>query len=217
MLDNWLCSVTDSTRQAVTIAVEGVTDAAVVARLFDWLGMELGPAYGQRGKAHLDKHLPAYNNAARFAPWLVVRDLDTDFECAPALTATLLPAPAAFMRLRIAVREVESWLLADRDRIADFLGVAVKRVPVDTDSIGNPKSFLVDLARQSPRRHIKEDLVPAAGSGAKVGAGYPARMIEFARSVWRPQAAVRHSGSLRRCVDALEPWWGAKGPKTTVD
>lgn len=203
---NWHCSVTEAMRQAVTIAVEGVTDTAVVARLFAWLGMEVGPVYGQRGKAYLDKHLPAYNNAARFAPWLVVRDLDTDFECAPVLTAALLPTPAAFMRLRVAVREVESWLLADRVRIADFLSVALNRVPVDADSIGNPKSFMVELARQSRRRQIKEDLVPAAGSGTKVGPGYAARLIEFARGAWRPQAAVRNSASLRRCVAALEPW-----------
>lgn len=206
MRASWPCSVTEAVKQAVTIAVEGVTDGAVVARLFAWLGIELGPVYGQRGKAHLDKHLPAYNSAARFAPWLVVRDLDTDFDCAPTLVHALLRAPAAFMRLRIAVREIEAWLLADRERIADFLRVALNRVPMDADGIGNPKSLLVDLARHSRRRDIREDLVPTAGSRAKVGPGYPARMIEFARTTWRPQAAVRNSASLRRCVAALEPW-----------
>ena len=47
------------------------------------------------------------------------------------------------------------------------------------ESLPHPKRALVDLARRSSVRAIREDLVPEPGSAAIVGRGYTPRMTEF--------------------------------------
>ncbi len=195
----------------VSLLVEGPTDEAVVRRILAYVGLPCGAVYGKKGKDDLLRRLPRYNRAARFAPWLAVVDLDREPECAPLLVRSVLPDPAPAMNLRVAVRAIESWLLADAERMARFLSIPAKRIPADPDALADPKAFLVNLARHSQRRAIREEMVPRAGSGARVGPGYTRRIIEFvnAEDGWRPKVAERHSDSLRRCVAclrALKEW-----------
>jgi hypothetical protein len=191
----------------VTIAVEGSTDVPVIRRLLIFTGHELGPVYGRGGKNAINRSLAGFNNAARFAPWLVVRDLDHDAPCAAALAEGLLPHPAEFMRFRIAVRETEAWLIADRDALAEFLRIRRTLVPIDPDSLDDPKLTMVNLARQSRRRDIAADMVPAPRTSVQIGPAYGSRVDEFARDHWRPAVAAEHSESLRRCVERLQTSW----------
>lgn len=180
-----------------------MVDEAVLTRLVEEAGAQVRPIYGKSGKPHLRRVLAGYNNAARFSLWMVLVDLDQDEECAPPLVAAWLPAPAAMMRLRVAVRAIEAWLLGDRKRLAEFLRVPVARLPLDPETLPDPKRFLVDLARRSPRRHIREDMVPRPGSGRAVGAAYPSRLMELTATVWRPDVAAGSSDSLRRRRDRI--------------
>ena len=191
----------------VTIAVEGATDIPVVRRLLAEAGHALAIAHGGHGKGPLDRNLVGYNNAARFAPWLVMRDLDHDAECAPAIASDLLPAPAEHMRLRIAVREMESWLIADAESLAAFLSVKSSRIPPDPDTLDDPKQALVTIARHSRRREIRDDMVPAVGTSITVGPAYGSRIEEFAREHWRPAVAANRSNSLKRTLDRLNGSW----------
>jgi hypothetical protein len=191
----------------VNVLVEGVTDEAVARRLLDQVGLRCGTVYGKEGKGALVRRLPNYNQAARFVPWLVVVDLDRDAECAPPFVERVLPHPAERMVLRVAVRAVEAWLLADAERIAAFLGVGAALVPPEPDAEDDPKRTLVNLARRSHRGAIREDVVPRERSGGRVGPGYAGRLIEFVAGTgrsWRPEVAARRSDSLRRCVEALQ-------------
>lgn len=167
------------------------------------MGLELGAVHGQKGKNWLDLHLRGYNNGARFAPWLVLRDLDQDAQCAPDLLPSLLPSSSANMRFRLAVRSVEAWLLADSKRISEFLRVGEATVPSSPDALPDAKQALVDLARLSQSREMRNDLVPPPGTSARVGPAYTARLIEFAAGRWRPGAAARNSDSLSRCLASL--------------
>jgi hypothetical protein len=133
----------------------------------------------------------------------VLVDLDHDADCAPILRDSWLPAPSRFMCFRVAVREVEAWLLADRQRIARFLGVALAKVPHTPDLIDDPKGAMVNLARRSRRKEIREDMVPLPGSGRPEGPAYASRLIEFSSTLWRPGIAERQSDSLRRCRRGL--------------
>jgi hypothetical protein len=190
----------------VNVLVEGITDEAVARRLLDHVGLRCGTVYGKEGKAALVQRLPNYNQAARFAPWLVVVDLDRDADCAPPFVDRVLPHPAGHMFLRVAVRAVEAWLLADGERIAAFLGVRAALIPRNPDAEDDPKAALVSLARRSRWRTVREDMVPREGSGGRVGPGYAGRLIEFVAAgerSWRPDVAVRRSDSLRRCVETL--------------
>lgn len=106
----------------VTVAVEGVVDAAVAQRMLDSAGLRLARApIITGGKGRLDRQLAAYNNASRHSTWLVLRDMDHDAPCAAALHKRLMPQPSEGFVFRIAVRSVESWLIADRKGIARYL------------------------------------------------------------------------------------------------
>jgi len=190
----------------VNIVIEGTTDEPVVRRVLSVVGFNAGTVYIQGSKGKLDKKVAAYNNAAKFAHWLVLRDMDRDADCPSTLVRQLLPTPSQFMCLRIAVRSMEAWLLADREKISDYLGVSIARIPLDPESLLNPKTELVEIAKHARRREIREDIVPASQSIASVGVGYTLRVGEFASKVWRPKVAARQSRSLARCLVALNGW-----------
>lgn len=138
----------------VTAGVEGLVDEAVIRRLAGHAGIEVGPVHGKSGKAHLRQRIAGYNNAARIGPWVVLVDLNREAECAPPLRDAWLRQPAPMMCFRVAVRGVESWLLADRGRLARFLRVPISRIPTAPDSIEDPKRAVIELAARSRRRDI---------------------------------------------------------------
>jgi hypothetical protein len=175
------------------------------------VGLTCGYVYGKQGKRNLIERLPRYNQAARFLPCLVIVDLDQDADCAPPFVQGILPAPSVGMQFRVAVRSIESWLLADAERLAAFLGIPVSKIPRNPDAEQNPKATLVNLARRSRRTAILKDMVPREGSGARVGPGYITRITEFViegESQWRPGVASQHSDSLSRCIRALRAFAG---------
>lgn len=194
-------------RPHISGAVEGVTDEAVLRSLLQAAGFQLAVVYGLKGKDQIKRNLSAYNQAARFGLWCVLLDLDQETECAPALCARLLPEPGAGMCFRMVVRSIEAWLMADRERLASFLSVSPSHIPRDVEQIAHPKETMVNLARRSRKRAIREDMVPRPGSGRSVGPAYTARLIEFITDPergWRPLAAANVADSLRRCLHCLE-------------
>lgn len=191
----------------VNVLVEGITDEAVVRRLLEYARLTCSTVYGKEGKHALLERLPNYNQAARFAPWLVVVDLDQDAECAPPFVRSVLSKPAGEMLFRVAVRAIEAWLLADAERLAAFLGIRAALLPLDPDAEPDPKTTLINLSRRSRRKAIREDIVPREGSSGRVGPGYTGRLIQFVTATehrWRPNVAARRSDSLQRCVEALQ-------------
>lgn len=188
---------------SISSAVEGPVDEAVVVRLLSHVGLQAGPVHGKKGKSFLLERLASWNSAARLSHWLVLVDLDHDAPCATEAVERWLPNPSPGMRFRVAVREAEVWLMADREQISDFLGIPLSKVPVDPERLDDPKETLVNLARRSRRRDIREDMVPETGNGRVVGPAYGSRMMEYARSVWRPDEAAKVSDSLARCVNRL--------------
>jgi hypothetical protein len=195
--------VLSDVRPVVTAAVEGDLDEALLRRILDHVGMSVRAVYGRKGKRFLLQSINGYNNAARYAPWIVLVDLDRDCDCAPPCAQKWLARPSTQMCFRVAVRAIEAWLLADRERLAQLLGVNAAWLPTNPDCLHDPKRELIDLARRSRRRAIRDDLVPRQGSGRSVGPLYTTRMIEFLQndtSGWRLDQALRASESLARCV-----------------
>ncbi len=195
----------------VDIAVEGIIDEAVVKRLIHHIGGVTGRVYGRRGKQELLNKLHGFNNAARFTPWIVLLDLNNDYKCAPLAKDKWLPDPSPFICFRIAVREIESWLLADRDRFSKFFAIAKSTIPFNPDIIQDPKQRVVELAKASRNREIRELLVPKQGSGRRIGPGYSSKLQEFVLGsgtikkeyTWRPEIAATKSKSLEKCIDSL--------------
>jgi hypothetical protein len=187
----------------VSASVEGIVDGAVAKRLIVFSGGLASAVYGMNGKSYLRRQIDGYYEAARHTPWLVLVDLNHEFECAPLLQRDWLSQQSEYMCFRIAVREVETWLLADRGGIARFLGVGQELVSRQPEKLEEPKRTMVNLASKSHRRAIREDMVPREGSGIALGPAYASRLIQFAARPWAPEKAMKGSDSLRRCVECL--------------
>jgi hypothetical protein len=170
---------------SLIIAVEGTTDAPVVKKVAELAGWELAsPPIVKRGKAPLDEALRGYNAAAAGSPWFVLRDMDHDAPCPGALVAELLPEPKPLMCLRIAVRAVESWLMADAESLAVFLHVSPALVPGNPEREEDPKGAMVNLARRSTKPAIRKEMLPPAhGASRRTGPGYEGRLIEYGEAL----------------------------------
>lgn len=189
---------------AVRIAVEGSLDEAVAERLITDYGGQLGAVHGKQGRNYVRKHIGSYNNGARYGGiWFVLVDLDLKPDCAPKLVAEMLPNPAAGMCFRVAVHEVEAWLLADREGFAEWASVPVNRIPVDMEAIEQPKEQLVNIVRHSRRREWREAIVPREGSGGTEGPAYTSALSAFVASDWDVEAAASAAPSLARAIRCL--------------
>jgi hypothetical protein len=155
------------------------------------------------GYGSLKRKLPSFRNASRQYPVWLLTDLDR-WPCPAALIndwtgGAALPAKLSF---RVAVREIESWLLADRDEIAEFLGVSSGKIERNPDAINDPKRYLVSLAMKG-RRAVREDIVPKKGSTSSQGFAYNERLCDFVEGAWSPDRACRQSRSLEKAMARL--------------
>ena len=190
----------------VSLAAEGLLDEQVLRRLLAFSGRPFAPGacYGRRGRDHLEQNLPRFNRAAAYRPFIALADLDRD-ECPPALLHHRLPdGPHRNLVLRIAVREAEAWLLADRQGFAEFLGVPVARLPFQPEDEADPKALVIALARRSRYRAMREEVAPAPGSTSPIGKNYVGQMTRFVVSRWKIENARRHSPSLDRALKAVQ-------------
>lgn len=190
---------------SLLVVVEGTTDVPVVRKVLELAGWKepLVPI-PQHGKAELDKKLRGFDGAAKGSPWFVLRDLDHDAPCPSALIEELLPQRSSFMCFRIAVRTIESWLLADAETLAAFLHVSKNLVPLDPEAEEDPKIAMINLARKSTKPDVQKDMLPARGASRRIGRGYEGRIIEYSVKHWRADVARSKSRSLDRAVCALE-------------
>jgi len=101
------------------------------------------------------------------------------------------------------VPTIEAWLLADREAFAINLAVAADRLPTDPEGIANVKGCMMELARRSRSRAVREDLLPDPRSGRRVGPGYAQFLIQFINDSWRPLRAATNAPSLDRAMMRL--------------
>jgi len=105
---------------------------------------------------------------------------------------------------RVAVREVEAWLLAHRDAFAKFLAIPPRLIPANVDAINDPKQLLILLAGKSKKRQLREALVPSSRSTAKVGPDYNGQLIIFVEDFWNMKIAAQNSFSLQRAMNEIK-------------
>ena len=164
----------------------------------------VGDAHNAGGFGWIKKKIKGFNDAAKGMPYLVLTDLDTS-ECAAVLIRQWLNAPKhPNLLFRVAVREVEAWLLGCRESFAAFLGVPKSRIPANVEEIPNPKEFVVNLARRSRKRDIRVAIVPEDGSTARVGPDYNGKLMLFVETSWDPAVAKANSPSLHKTIDTLD-------------
>lgn len=166
--------------------------------------------YNRGGNGYLRRTINGFNNAARGTPFLVGTDLDR-YDCPPNLIDDWLTRPKhPNLLIRVAVREAEAWVLADRNSFASFLGINVAMMPQDVEALSNPKEVLIELARRSRKKQLRDDICPPQNGTSKVGPNYNARIGSFVSESWDPSVARLNSPSLDRAVlrlVAFRPQW----------
>lgn len=186
--------------------VEGWVDKAVLERLLSQFAIPCGSIKDYGGCAALDAELPKYLAITRFHSVCILRDLDTD-ECAPTLLRRLridTAANPANMVFRVAVRQVESWLLADHEGFSRFLRVSKGLFPSTPDALDDAKAEVLGLARRSNSSPIREALLPRKGYAARTGPEYTITLKRFIDTEWSPERAKTRSPSLARALRCFE-------------
>jgi hypothetical protein len=196
----------------INLAVEDDLSEAVLKEMLkqSQRPFSVGTCLKHRGYGYLKKILPGINHAAKGSPYLVLTDLDKT-ECPLALITEWLSHPKhPNLIFRVAVREVEAWLLAHREAFAQFLGISRNLIPENLDSVPDPKQLLIDLTKKSKKRYLRDAIVPAPNSTAKIGRDYNGQLIQFVNQNWQIEVAKTHSRSLERAINAIvhfEPIW----------
>lgn len=190
---------------SIHIAVEDRLSEAVLRTLLRQSGRPyyVGTVYGGRGFGDLKRMARGFNLASAYTPFVLLADLDSA-DCPPVILDAWLSHPKhPNFIFRVAVREVEAWVLADRGAFAKFCGIPASAVTNRPDDLTNPKAELIRLAGRSRYRLVREDLCPPSGSTRVQGPGYNARLVEFVASKWMAERAAVHSPSLARSLTRI--------------
>ncbi len=65
---------------------------------------------------------------------------------------------------RIAVREVESWILADRKNWAEFIGIAASNFSSTPDLLDDPQRHIFEVVRSKGRKKFHRGMLPSGTS-----------------------------------------------------
>ena len=192
------------TLRHVILAVEDELSEIVSIQILNKFDIEIWDIIRGEGKTYLQQKAVEFNRSADGVAIFMLTDLDSPRNCPPQLIRSWIKGPLSRrFFFRVAVMEVESWLMADRIGFAAFLSIPQHRIPSQTDDILNPKEFLVSLARRSRKKSVREGLVPMSGANTSVGIEYNTLLSQFVREHWKLERAATASPSLKRTLDRL--------------
>lgn len=158
-----------------------------------------------RGCSRIKQNIQAYCKSAHGSNfYFVMTDLDRN-PCAPALVQEWLGGLShPNFLFRVAVHEVESWLLADRENFADFFKVPLSKIPLNPDSEENPKEIIFELARKSKNAMIRKEVPPV--KLAHAGVSYVSIVTQFIETQWSVLNAAENSPSLKKALQRVLEW-----------
>lgn len=133
--------------------------------------------------------------ATKGFPVLLITDLDRDVCPSGKILEWLGSSPDPRFLFRICVREVEAWLLADREAMAEFLKIRLDAVPMSPESLPDPKAKLIDLAQKAPRK-IRVGMTPRGS--ASIGPEYNDLLEMFIANHWSTERSAERAPSLAR-------------------
>ena len=185
----------------ITLAVEDYLGEVVARKLLEQTNQNYRviKCLCNHGQGYLKSKINNFNQAAKFIPFFVLTDQDRG--CPPTIISSWLKEEASkYFIFRIAVMEIESWVMAHREAFAEFFSISLDRIPQNMDELSDPKQFLINLVRHSRSNRLRADIIPDTGSTAKVGPDYNNRLSQFVQNKWNVFEAEMHSESLRRAL-----------------
>jgi hypothetical protein len=188
---------------SIVLATEDELSEQVGLSLANEAGLQVGLCLRKGGNGYLRSRLSSFCQMARTQTVFVITDLD-QIQTPAMLIADWFGKQHRPDKLlfRVAVREIESWLIADHLAIRHLFGQKAAKLPNSPDELPDAKQTLLRLAQFAPRS-VRDDLVGARGSVASQGIGYNARLCEWVRETWRPALAAERSPSLAKARAAL--------------
>jgi hypothetical protein len=158
------------------------------------------------GRGNVQNSIKQLVELAKIMPVLVGVDLDNE-ACAPTLISSWGDKYGSHdqLMIRVAVREIEAWILADSRRVSELLGAPVNDISTNPEQLLDPKAHLLQLARRHSSDSLKRKLVPRNFNSdyPRVGPEYNLRICEFVVNRWRPDVAENRSPSLKRLMSRL--------------
>lgn len=141
--------------------------------------------------------------AAKIMPVLMIADAD-QAPCPVIQRNAWFPrhASSRFV-LRLAVREAEAWVLADRAGFAEFANISIDKLPPNPESILDPKQVVLNLIKGCKRRDLRDEMLPGKSDRSPVGLGYNVHLADFVGHYWRVERAVSCAPSLARAVSRI--------------
>lgn len=193
----------------IAIATEDPLSEAIALRLISEIPTPhfIQHKLGKTGNGYLRSRMGSWYQMAQQQVMLVLTDLDRANCLVEFRNQWLVDVPPQNLLLRIAVREVESWVLADHVGMRALVG-AKGVLPAAPDQLADPKQSLLKLAKSAPK-HIREDLLKTIDGNLAQGLGYNARLTAWVNSEWSPQRAAERSPSLARARARLNEVVGA--------
>lgn len=190
----------------VVLVVEDILSEALLRRMLRHFPgkFQLRVTLGKEGFGFIQKNMSAFNQAAASTGFVVLTDLDNQISPKALLRSWISEPLHPNLMFRVAIREAEAWLLAHREAIAEYLEVQVDVIPQDSETVVDPKRFVIELARESDSEEIRDAMVPGPGRRRKVGPDYNGCLLRFVYRNWDPEEARKHSKSLHRTLMALE-------------
>ena len=187
------------------VIVEGETDEPVVNALMSAAGWnhDQFEVMIANGKGAIDRDIKKYWKAARVHPFVIFRDLDRDGEgCPVTLRAELVErttGESPNLLIRIVDQCIESWILADREGVAEFCGrsaASVKPPP------SHHKLYLLSLMKDRRLEKLK-GAVEEKGRELDFGPRYNTCLQNLMTNHWSIERAATESDSLRRALERL--------------
>lgn len=188
----------------IALATEDALSEAIGRRLLDESQGRLTPELLLRkgGFGYLKTNIRKWCELSQTIPVFILTDLD-NIECPFTLINSWLGTnkQPPNLIIRVAVREIESWLLADHQSMKELLGKHCK-LPENPDNLDDPKQHLLNLACKAPRK-LRDDLVRMEKGNARQGLGYNSVLGAIVQNCWSPERAATRSPSLEKARQKL--------------
>ena len=187
------------------VIVEGETDEPVINALMRAAGWnhDQFEVMIANGKGVIDRDIKKYWEAARVLPYVIFRDLDQDADgCPVTLRAELVehtPGESPDLLIRIVDQCIESWILADRQGVAEFCNRSVASVKPPPS---HHKLYLLSLMKDARLKKLK-NAVEEKGRELDFGPRYNTCLQNLMTHHWSIERAAAESDSLRRALKRL--------------